>query len=107
MIHILTFGNFDLLDARIEDAYRRRRSAPQCTCGQALRDDLVPCDMRERFRDRTDWLRQLASDMETLAQAANLSPPRRGRASRTISANAKSPRQTRGSKGARQKARAG
>ncbi len=107
MIHILTCGNFHLLDPRIEDAYRRRHLAPTCGCRRALRVDLALCDIKERFRDRTDWLRQLAVDIEALAQAAELAPPRRGRDSRTISANAKSPRKPRGAKSAQRKARAG
>ncbi|WP_442753841.1 hypothetical protein ACNHKD_12650 [Methylocystis sp. JAN1] len=107
MIHLLTYRNFGLLDPRIEDAYRRRHAAWRCECGRATPDDLVMCGTKERIADGADWLRRLVTDMEALAQAAELSPPRRKRAARAVVANAKMRRPASGKKSVRHTARAG
>ncbi len=103
MIHILTYGNFRLLDRKIECAYRRRHMGPPCECAR-----MHDCNESEgRFQDGSDWLRRLATDIEALARTTELSPPRRRRAARTVSANSKTPRASNRKKSGGQTARVG
>jgi hypothetical protein len=79
MIHFLTYGNFGVLDPRIEAAYRRRHVARRCARRRRTADDLVMCGAKERVYNGGDWLRQLATDVETLARVGDSTarPPTR------------------------------
>jgi hypothetical protein len=105
MIHVLTYGNFRLLDPRIADAYRRRHVFGACDCCRRLDDD--DALLRETRRRGRDWLRQLATDIEALAQSGEPSPPGRRRLSRKVAANSKKPAAAPSGKGRGRSARRG
>ncbi|WP_457796902.1 hypothetical protein [Methylocystis sp. S23] len=88
MIRVLTYENFRLLDPRIEDAYRRRHIPDACDYCCRRMDDAPP---RQRMEKGRDWLRQLVSDIEALAQSVESAPLRRRRSSRTVAANSQKP----------------
>jgi hypothetical protein len=93
MIHLLTYGNFGLFDPKIEQAYRRRHMGRHlerdCECRRAAEDDDVPFGSERHIQTGHAWLRQLATDVEILARAAELSPHGRRKAASTVAANCK------------------
>lgn len=92
MIHLLTYGNFGLFDRKIEQAYRRRHMGRHiyrgCECGRSAEDE-APLAAGRHSRTGHAWLLQLATDVEILARAAELTPHGRRKAATTVAANCK------------------
>jgi hypothetical protein len=97
MIYLLTYGNFGLFDPKIEQAYRRRHMGRHmgrhlgrgCECRRAAEGDDVTFESERHIQTGDAWLRQLATDVEILARAAELSPHGRRKAASTVAANCK------------------
>jgi hypothetical protein len=91
MIHLLTYGNFGLFDPKIERAYRRRHMERGCKCWRSVEDEGVRCGSEQYVRNGHAWLRQLATDVETLARAKEHAPSRTYLSANPVAANGEQP----------------
>jgi len=95
MIRLVTYGNFQALDSRIEYACRRRGLTHSCDCWSQADDEFLLSALGEtqrRIERSRNWLRKLADDVEALTRTVEPATGRRKQAARgTPSKAARSP----------------
>jgi hypothetical protein len=72
MIRLVTYRNFPLVDLQIERAYQRRCSNDGEPCRRLASDDEEELwrelrEMRHNARRNSEWLRELAIEVQTLS----------------------------------------
>lgn len=90
MIRLVTYGNFQLMDLQIEEAYRRRRETRRLLLLDDVEDLTVLRSLaylRRRSSESRDWLCRLAHAVDALAAPETGGARRRANAGRLVAVN--------------------